>query len=123
MSAGRSNDRKGCRFWRRSAQMPSRRRTRGASAGATVLAPSIRRVILVDFFSRLCRLPEPAWVSLPLPVTLIRFLVPECVLFLGIASLTFHCRGDQHAWITCVFTAVSVLLAQAPSPDRRPCMP
>src|SRR6476661_11118483 len=90
MSAGRSNDRKGCRFWRRSAQMPSRRRRRGASAGATVLAPSIRRVILVDFFSRLCRLPAPAWVSLPLPVTLIRFLVPECVLFLGIARCSHY---------------------------------
>ena len=60
---------------------------------ATSLAPSRRRVRLVGLLSRLWRFPDPAWVSLPLPVTLMRFFVPECVLFFGMASFAhIRCR-------------------------------
>src|SRR5664279_3707321 len=63
---------------------------RGASALAISLEPSRRRVRLVGLLSRLWRFPDPACSRRPLPVTLTRFLVPECVLFFGMASsLTF----------------------------------
>ena len=67
-------------------QMPSSRRRRGASTLAISFEPSRRRVRLVGLLSRLWRFPDPACMSFPVPVTLTRFFVPECVLFFGMAS-------------------------------------
>src|SRR5688572_7543538 len=55
------------------------------SALLTSVVPDILRVTLEDFFSRLWRLPAFSRRILPEPVTLKRFLAPECVLFFGIS--------------------------------------
>src|SRR5688500_13410156 len=60
---------------------------RGASFSDTTAVPLMRRVTLLDFFSRMWRLPAFSRRILPLPVTLKRFEVPLCVLFFGISVL------------------------------------
>src|SRR5258705_2343066 len=66
--------------------MPSILRTRFASDGATLVVPARRRVCSLDLTSSRCRIPAFCRSSLPDPVTLIRFLVPLWVLFLGMEN-------------------------------------
>jgi len=75
---------------------------------AIAVVPSIRRVRLVGLLSRLCRLPEPACMSFPVPVTLIRFFVPEWVLFFGMA-IHSHSSVVVHWLRWCVVTTAAAL--------------
>src|SRR3954453_4416738 len=65
---------------------------RGASTLETSVVPDIRRVTLEAFFSRLWRSPVFWRRILPDPVTRMRLLAPECVLFFGMSVLSFVSR-------------------------------
>src|SRR5581483_2553827 len=71
---------------KRGGQPPSILRTRRVSAGATSTVPARRRVTSLDLCSSRWRVPALCLSSFPDPVTLIRFFIPLCVLFLGMTD-------------------------------------
>src|SRR6202050_1491752 len=65
---------------------PSMRLTRGTSCSCRIAGRPSARFFLGDFFSRIWLVKAWRARTLPPPVTLKRFLAPECVFILGIRS-------------------------------------